>query len=214
MDTVTNDSNLNNKLSAIDKALAAARARKAAKKPDAESTEASPKTPRGKVDPSTKAADKAAKDADRAARQEKLKAEREERRAAKEADRANGKPAHMKKIATAASKLPALNDAAQILFTDITSNLSREQVAAISLHLQHFNRVRATETALNQKLQVGQQVRILGGDPRFVGKTGTIAKAQRIRCYVDVPGARRSVYLFTSEVEIIADPVVKTGTEG
>jgi hypothetical protein len=84
----------------------------------------------------------------------------------------------------------------------------------LALHIQHFNRVKATERALDQRVVQGTPVRIIGGDPKFMGMTGTVTKAQRIRCYVTVPGAKREVYLFTSDVEVLEAVQSATGTEG
>jgi flagellar biosynthesis GTPase FlhF len=196
-------------VSAIDKAIAAARARKAAKGTDGSSnTNTAPKTPKadkGEATPKRprltdeeKAAREQARSEERAAK----KAARDEARAAKRAERDNSKRTpHMSKVAKAAAKLPSLNDSAQVLFNDITANYSRDQVNAIALHLQHFNRVKATERALGQTIEAGMAVTIVGGDSRFVGQTGTVVKAQRIRCYVEVAGAKKPVYLFTSDVE-------------
>lgn len=207
----TNELALDNKLSAIDKALAAAKARKAMKDsqdvPQDMETKISPK--KAATNDLTRAAKSAERDAARAQRTK----ERDERRATKAANVADKKPAHMKKIASAAAKLPTLSQSAQILFSDITSNLPSDQVIAIAMHLQHFNRTKATERALGQRVTPGQQVQIIAGDPRYVGATGTVARAQRIRCYVTIPGFKREVYLFTSDVEIV-EPVAKTGTEG
>jgi transcription antitermination factor NusG len=102
---------------------------------------------------------------------------------------------------------------AQKFFDEITPNLSAEQVTSLVLHLQHFNRVKATERALNQKLDLGQHVRIIGGPTKYVGMTGTVDRAQRIRCFINIPGVRKPVYLFTSDVELIAE-MQATGTEG
>jgi len=209
-----NDSTLDSKLSAIDKALAAAKARKAMKdSQDAPQDAAEKNTTKVVTDNVVKAAKNAERDATRESARAQRTKEREARRAAKATDLANKKPAHMKKIASAAAKLPTLSQSAQILFSDITSNLPNDQVIAVALHLQHFNRTKATERALGQRVTAGQQVRITAGDPRYVGKTGTIARAQRIRCYVTIPGIKREVYLFTSDVEIV-ESAAKTGTEG
>lgn len=209
-----NDSTLDSKLSAIDKALAAAKARKAMKDSQNAPQDAAEKnTTKVVTDNVVKAAKNAERDATRESARAQRTKEREARRAAKATDLANKKPAHMKKIASAAAKLPTLSQSAQILFSDITSNLPNDQVIAVALHLQHFNRTKATERALGQRVTAGQQVRITAGDPRYVGKTGTIARAQRIRCYVTIPGIKREVYLFTSDVEIV-ESAAKTGTEG
>ncbi len=206
MDTnITHD--LNTKLSAIDKALAAAKARKAASA--STPTEASGDQPVVKIKKSD--ADKAQRNADREARKAQRDAERAARKLAK-ASQPKG-PAHMKKLDRAAGKLPSLNDQMQLTFNEVTTNFSAEQVTALALHLQHFNRVKATERALGQKVEAGMTVRIIGGDPRFIGMTGTVNKAQRIRCYVDVPDVRKPVYLFTSDVEVVVSQAA-TGTNG
>jgi hypothetical protein len=200
---------LNTKLSAIDKALAQAKARKAIK-------DSSPPPAGDDVQTFTvqKTDDnKALKLAEREARRAQIAKEREERKAAKAAAQPKG-PAHMKKIASAANKLPSLSDSTQLLFNEATTNLSRDQLTALALHIQHFNRVKATERALDQRVVQGTPVRIIGGDPKFMGMTGTVTKAQRIRCYVTVPGVKREVYLFTSDVEVLEAVQSATGTEG
>ncbi len=155
---------------------------------------------------------------DRAAKQAQIAKEREERKAAKaarlEAKPPRTKPAHMSKVERAAAKLPRLFDFAQSVFDDITVNLGRDQLDALAQHILHHNRVKSTQRALDTKLEAGQQVRIIGGDPKWYGVRGTLSKVQRIRCYVEVPGANKPVYLFTSDVEPIAEDVARTGTEG
>jgi len=202
---------LDTKFSAIDKALAAAKARKATKEL---LPQTSAEVPDALQKPQKKTTDeeKAAKLVVRTQKQVQLKADREARKAAK-VQQPKG-PAHMKKINRAASKLPELNDQAQLLFGKATTNFSAGQLTALALHLQHFNRVKATECALSQKVEAGSQVRIIGGDPKFIGMTGAISKAQRIRCYVSVPGVKREVYCFTSHVELVASSLASTGTDG
>lgn len=209
--TTSNDTNLDTKLSAIDKALAAAKARKAARQaseaPPAETSAAAPKAKKETQPDFAKSqkaeALKAAREAAKAVRD----AERQKRREEK-ATTVKG-PVHMKKIARAAEKLPALeSEAAQRIFNEITTNFSAATVSAIALHLQHFNRTKATERALGQRVAAGTNVRIVGGDPRYIGMSGVVDRAQRIRCYVNVPGFKRPVYLFTSDVEVVADPAL------
>ena len=200
---------LNTKLSAIDKALAQAKARKAAK--DSSPPPAGDDVQTVTVQKSD--TDKALKLAEREARRAQIAKDREERKAAKAAAQPKG-PAHMKKIASAANKLPTLTDTAQLLFNEATTNFSAEQLTALALHIQHFNRVKATERALNQRVVQGTQVRIIGGDPKFIGMTGSVTKAQRIRCYVTVPGVKREVYCFTSDIEVLEATQALTGTEG
>lgn len=193
-------------VSAIDKAIAAAQARKAAKstsgenttKSDTETTAATPKEPkRPKITEEEKAARTAAREKERAER----KSQRDAARAQKQAERlANRQPAHMKKVQKAAEKLGSLGQSAQLLFNEATTNLTGAELAVLALHIQHFNRVSATTRALGQKIEKDMQVTIVGGDPRFIGKTGTVTKAQRIRCYVKVDGQEKAIYLFTSDV--------------
>lgn len=209
----TTQENLNTKLSAIDKALAAAQARKAAKEgTSSPAADSSPgmKQPKMKLDEATKIAMKAAREAERALRKQQRDAAREEKRSA----RTSSKPAHMKKVERAASKLPEMNEQLQLLFNEATTNFSAAQITALALHLQHFNRVKATERAVSQKVELGQTVRIVGGDPKFIGMTGTVSLARRIRCFVDVPGFKKPAYCFTSDVEIVAEAQAATGTEG
>jgi hypothetical protein len=199
---------LNTKLSAIDKALAQAKARKAAK--DSSPPPAGDDVQTVTVQKSD--TDKALKLAEREARRAQIAKDREERKAAKAAAQPKG-PAHMKKIASAANKLPTLTDTAQLLFNEATTNFSAEQLTALALHIQHFNRVKATERALNQRVVQGTQVRIIGGDPKFIGMTGSVTKAQRIRCYVTVPGVKREVYCFTSDIVVLEATQALTVTD-
>lgn len=193
-------------VSEIDKALAAARARKAAKqnggeasaKPTKETKDSAPKEPkRPKVSEEEKQARIEARNKERAERKAKREAERAEKLAARLANR---QPPHMKKVQKAAEKLGSLGQASQLLFNEATTNLTAAELVVLAQHIMHFNRVKATERALGQKIEAGMQVTIIGGDPRFIGKTGTVTKAQRIRCYVILEGQSKPIYLFTSDV--------------
>lgn len=158
---------------------------------------------------------------EREASRQAAKAERERIRAEKKANRPETKPAHMKKVANAAAKLPGLGTVAQGTFDEVIRTLNTEQITALALHLQHHNRVQATTKATSGiELKVGQVVRITGGDPKYIGMTGAIETLRRIRCYVAVPGAKRPVYIFTSECTPIeggeelpeTEPMAETGT--
>lgn len=197
-------------LSDIDKAVALTAARKAKKASEttgevaAVTTTADTKTKRVAKTPEERAAALAKIESERIER----KAKKVAARAEKLATTASVKPAaHMKKVDKAAERLGTLNEDAQLIFTDATTNLGPAALADLVLHLQHFGRAKATERALDQKLTVGQKVTITGGDPRFIGKTGTVAKSARIRCYVTLDGAAsdaKPAYCFTSEVEPLA----------
>ncbi len=204
-------------VSAIDQAISRAKARKAAKSGEVEGEgkpAKAPKEPKAPAEPKRprrtdeeKAAIIAQRDAERATR----KADREAKRAAAKAAKASeAKTPHMSKVDKAASKLPALSASAQSTLNEITANFTANftaaEVSALAAHLSHFNRVKATERALGQTIKADDTVRIVGGDARFIGLVGTVAKAQRIRCYVTVEGLKKPVYLFTSEVELVETP--------
>lgn len=115
---------------------------------------------------------------------------------------ADSKPVHMKKVERAAGRLPQMGSVASGLFEEATRSLNAEQRAALALHIQHHNRVQSTLQATSSSpLKIGQVVKIMGGDPKFIGSIGAVEKVQRIRCYVSVPGSRRPVYCFVSEVD-------------
>jgi hypothetical protein len=212
---------MSDKMSAIDQAIAKAKEKAAARKAGKASTvipataAKATKTAtqkKGDKDATDKEAAKAAREKERADAKAKRDAEREAKKAEKLAAR---KPAHMSKVLKAAEKLPTLNADAEIVFSDATSNLPAAQVAALALHLQHFNRVKATERAMNAKIEEGDEVEIIGGDPRFIGKVGTVVKAGRLRCHVEVEGLDKNVYCFTSDVAPTEEAEEEaTGTEG
>jgi hypothetical protein len=224
MDTNTDSTT---KLSAIDKALAAAKARAAAKanlngeapvkEPKAKKSElpAALKERKEKASKELTAAAKQARETERTAAKAIREADRLKRREAKVTAEVGKKGAHMKKVEKAAARLPALNDTAQEHFNELTTNFSRAQLAALALHIQHFNRVKATELAAGRSYKQGQNVRITGGDPKYIGMQGTIDSARPLRCFVNVPGFRKPVYLFTSDIEPVTDTSLQaTGTEG
>lgn len=202
------------KVTQLDKAVAAAKARKAAKggaTASATTAEKPAKAPKAAKEPSAPKRprltdeEKAAREAAKAAERTAKKATRDAARAAKKAERdASRQPAHMRKVMKAAERLGTLSPEATLIFNEASANLPAAELATLALHIQHFNRVKATERALSQVIEAGQTVRIVGGDPRFIGQTGTVTKAQRIRCYVEVEGAKKPVYLFTSDVEQVA----------
>jgi hypothetical protein len=202
-------------VSNIDQALAKARARKQTR--DGKPAEATTKAAKPAKEPSApkkprltdeeKAARAEQKNAERVAK----KAERDAARAAKRAEKSAGKsPAHMRKVMKAAERLGSLGQAAELLLNEATANLTAAELSTLAQHIQHFNRVRATERALGQKVEAGQTVKIVGGDSRHIGRTGTVTKAQRIRCYVSV-GEGKPLYLFTSDVQVEAQAEAKAG---
>ena len=217
MQTNTNDSST--KLTAIERALEAAKARKAQKagedSPPAAAPATEPKAKKGVSPEFAKAQKTEALKAARVAAKAVRDAEREKRREEKAAAAANKKPTHMKKVLRAESKLPAMGADAARLMDEITTNLSRNDIAALALRLQHFNRMKATEMSAGRRFKAGQRVRIVAGDLENVGKVGTIDSARPLRVFVNVPGVKKPVYVFTSEVELVEETSIKaTGTEG
>lgn len=213
IDTNTNSDSKVSKLSAIDRALELAKQRAAlAAASRAGLEEATPKTKPTREPKVVDLEAMAAKDAERAAAKAKMAAERSERRAAAEAKRAAVKaeraakqpghgPVHMKKVDKAAARLPALSAEAQAKLTELRAELSNVEMTALALHMQHHVRVAATSAAHGRKFTNGQKVRITGGDPRFIGQVGIIDQARNIRCFVNVEGAKKPVYVFTSDIE-------------
>jgi hypothetical protein len=211
----TNSDSKASKLSAIDRALELAKQRAAMAAATRAGLEEAPAKPKVKIEREPKVVDleaKAAKDAERAAAKAKMDAERSERRAAADAKRAEAKaersakqsahgPVHMKKVDKAASKLPALSEAAQTKLNELKLELSNIDMTALALHMQHHVRVAATSAAHGRKFTNGQRVRIVGGDPRFIDQVGIIDQARNIRCFVNVEGAKKPVYVFTSDIE-------------
>jgi hypothetical protein len=199
-------------VSAIDKAIASAKNRKATREgAPAGATAAAPKAAKAAKAPSAPKRprltdeQKNAREATKAADRAEKKAARDLVRAAKKAEKnASKSPAHMKKVAKAAERLGTLSERAQLLLNEATANLTAAELSTLALHIAHFNRVKSTERALDQSIEAGMSVSIVGGDPRFVGQTGTVTKSQRIRCYVSVAGAKKPIYCFTSDVVPVA----------
>lgn len=193
--TLESSTNIND----IDAAIAAARSAKG---------QAPPGQKRAKLSDEEKAqraqAELDAKE-ERASARAKIKAE-------KEASKSN-KVAHMSKVDKAASRLPQLSTQASEAFSELTLNLTSTDITTLIAHLSHFNRTQATQRALTVAVKVGDRVKINGGEARYIGLEGTVAKSQRIRCYVDVVvgDSTKQVYLFTSDVspvEIAAEEQV------
>lgn len=206
--------NSNDNISKIDAAINAAKSRKGKRADSGTETSTTSNEPKAPKRPRLTDEQKAQRLADKEQERSTKKAARTVAREQRKAEKAANKPAaHLAKVAKAEAKLPTLNGTAQVTVNDITTNFTRDQINAIAKHLEHFNRVQATKRALEQKINAGDKVRIVGGDSRFVGQEGVVSKAQRIRCYVEVAGAKKPVYLFTSEVELV-EAASATGTNG
>jgi flagellar biosynthesis GTPase FlhF len=236
--TTTNSSDT--KLSAIDRALAAAKARKAAAGTSAEAS--TPKVPASKpkaakepkaakvaadkptdearaANKAKLAAERAARKAEKTAAEAAAKAERKalreakrsEKAAAKAAAAAEKKPSHMKKVEKARAKCPALSEAATLTFNEVTANFSAEQIDAIAQHLLVHNRAMATLRATSlDPIPLGATVRITGGDRKFIGLTGKVVASQKLRAKVKVPGTEKLVYIYNGEAEVVATRAAAT----
>lgn len=174
-------------------------------------------TPPGEEKPKRKRLspeERAARDELRAKEKAEKKAAREKAREAKKAEKeANRKPPHMSKVEKAASKLPPMSEGAQKAFGALTGKLSSGDLFSLTENLKHHIRVAQTQGALQMSLKVGQVVKIVSGNPRFVNQTATVMKVQRIRCYVEVPGYNKPVYLFTTDCQPLDADEVNTVTE-
>ena len=217
------------KMSAIDRALAAAKARKAAKEAagitdESPAAEATPKAPKAAKEPKVKVerptdeakaarnaerearrAAKAAKEAEDRAAKEARKAERAAKREAKAAVKAEKKPAHMKKVERARSKLRPLAQSAEAIFSEVVSNFGVQVIEDIAEHLMVHARAYKTQRATSlEALPLGATVKITGGDRRYVGMTGKVVHSQRLRAKIEVPGVTKEVYIYNGEAEVIA----------
>lgn len=185
-------------ISKIDQQINEARQRKSSR--GEETTEPTPRRPGRRR---LTAEEKAERERVRAEEKAKKKAERDAARAARKAEReANQKPAHMAKVEKAAKNLPAMSDRVATVFNSFTTaeDIDLLELETLIAHLNHFVRAERTKLALETQVKVGQAVTITGGEPRFIGSTGTVEKVQRIRCYVAIEGQDKPVYLYTSDV--------------
>lgn len=208
-------------MTTLDKRLAAAKARAEARAagnplPKAVATpKASTSTKSTKVRKTDdeKAQAKAELEAKRAAKKLERDAARAAKKAEKQAAQAHKPPAHMAKVMKAGARLPALSENASEFFANLKANLSAFDLSTLALHLQHYNRVEATMRAATQKVENGSIVRIVGGDPRYVGLVGEVVEARKIRCFVDVEEVNKPIYLFTSDVEVLDKVAVAESDE-
>jgi len=210
-------------LSAIDKALAAAKARKEAKAsvtPDT-TDEAPAKAPKAKAPKAPKEPTPKVKkliSAERLAAKELREQARravELERAARKAARADKKAArlaalvergtpHLKKVNNARAKLPKMNGSVQESYDELVSNFAAGQLEALAAHLALAAREKKTvAAACAVRLPLGATVTVTGGDPRWIGKVGTVVHSQPLRAKVQVPGMERLVYIYNGEASLI-----------
>lgn len=161
------------------------------------------KTKRARLSPE----ERAARDLQRQSEREAKRSARAEKKAAKQAERESGRSVpHMKKVNRAAEALPSLSRDGVEFFDSIKDTLEVDQVQALALHLLQHIRAEAVKRAASTAVQVGQTVRIVSSNnSKFVGKSGKVVQAQRIRCYVQVDGFDKPAYCYTSDVQVIED---------
>ena len=232
MEAQINTNNSSKQLTAIERALAAAKARKAAK--DAAGNSDSPPstivaTPKAKVEKPAKekpvkvqvdrSAEREEKKKIQASAREQKQAQLKEERAARKANREAKKAenaakreaeeaarrgsSHMKKVEAARSKLPKMEDATKAFFSELASKLDVQQLVALAEHLRFQARLTSTKQAPAKAIPIGTSVRIVNGEARYIGKVGTVTKSQRLRTFVSVPGFNREAYVFTADVEVV-----------
>jgi len=184
----------------IDEAIAKAKARLKTKKNTSDTKENEPKVTRKRLSDEDRSAREALRNKERAEK----RAEREAKREARRLARASlNKVAHVAKVQKAIDRLPRMSPALAERFNDIVSTFSPAETIVLAKHLEVRARWTRTVKANATALSEGQEVRITNGDPRFIGQIGTVTDVHRIRCYVRVPGVKRPVYLFTSDVEAV-----------
>lgn len=143
------------------------------------------------------------------------KAERDKKREEKLASAIDRGPAHISKVEKAAANLPPMNEDTQLIF-DEAKKLRPTDIEVLAAHLAFEARKTATIAASTSNLKVGQQVTIIGGQPRYIGQSGTVTKVQRIRCFVQLDSNGKEIYLFTSNVVPVAtaaEPVPAEASE-
>jgi len=197
-------------VSAIDAAIAAVKNKKMNKDKNVTASDVRPATAKVRLTKEERAARYAQSEAWAAERKAARDAARAEKRRLKEAEK---KPAHMTKVEKARARLTEMDENTLEMFNDISSVLTLNQLDILNQHLALHVRAKRTASAVDQTLSVGQAVRVVGGDPRFIGSVGSVVKAQRIRCYVSIPGYDRDIYLFISDVEALAEDEVEIVAE-
>ena len=103
--------------------------------------------------------------------------------------------------------LPELNkDAKDIV--ELAKVLHENDMNCIIKHLQYYikqathKKVADIRTTVRNPVIPGDVVKIVGGDPSYVGKIGIVDRVQRVRCFVEID-QRKPVYIYLSDVEVI-----------
>jgi len=149
------------------------------------------------------------------------RAEREARKIEREKNR---RTPHMAKAEKVINKLPPLPENLKVIFDHLmNSGHSQVHLELLADHLKAYSRLERTKAAVaaDDGLKLGSDVVVIGGDPKFIGRTGQISNIKRIRCHVRLPDQERELYLFRSDVKLVSnaqeivnntDEIIATGT--
>ena len=140
----------------------------------------------------------------RLAEKEASKARREADKLARQAAKAVKKPAHMTKVERAGSNLPGMSTETTEILNSLFDSQDASAISAFLANAQHRLRAQSTAASVGLKLEVGQLVRIVSGEPRFIGQLATVTSVRRIRCHVTPEGHDKPVYLLNSDVTPVA----------
>lgn len=115
-------------------------------------------------------------------------------------DTNNEKRVHEAKINKYENTLPTPSEEVSELL-DLTSALSTSDMNVLHAHLGIAIRRRGVTTSSTPAPTEGAQVKIVSGDPRYIGIVGTATRVRRARSYVTIPGRAKPLYLFTTDLE-------------
>lgn len=109
------------------------------------------------------------------------------------------KPAHLAKVEKVAAQLPLLTEEPSAVLA-AAKNLTTADICGVIAHLQVEVRRRSITAVADagargdEKLNEGDRVKILTcqHNPSYIGRTGTVTKVQRVRCYVRLDGKEYS----------------------
>ena len=109
-------------------------------------------------------------------------------------------PAHVVRIKNLCDRLPELSDGLRTAFESLIGKLSVNDIEQLTDRLSLHVRLARTLAANDVDLSVGDRVKILTGNDRYVGQVATMKKVQHIRCYVQTDDGSE-LYLMLSDVE-------------
>lgn len=111
----------------------------------------------------------------------------------------------MAKVERAGNRIPKMATMALGIYENAITSLPGNQIVALAQHLNFHHRKQSTIKSLAKKVRSGTVVRIMGGDARYIGKSGLVIKAGRLRCHVAIAGVEKRAYLFNSDVIAIVN---------